>query len=385
MAIDFGVFDAIFMVDEGTVSKPKQHRSCHFKGTKGGEWKHGAELIADMVMGNKTLQDDDLQKELFDWILTDEKNMFRNKQTQELVFALAAKRGNVAYAAKKGEKLNCILDSVANNEFDHPVDGLRSSKFRHTKILLVTLTFSHQRYTAEEAWALLRSTPLEDIDFECGALNKFGANISSIFGSNGKLTCKEADSKGYPAPHVIIVLDRPVIVKKHNDKDGTVSWRLANDHILRRVGKDEISRRMSREDVERATRNNPIWTHGLMDIKGIIKQDRFGKFSNGFTYVFKYLIKTVSFDRYPELKDLARISDSGNKSLRTMMYTHLGNKCFRTRDIVFGKAFKDRIGLSSNTEPKSEIQWERVKTIPAWLADKIQEIKSRNYSVSYPP
>lgn len=98
-------------------------------------------------------------------------------------------------------------------------------------------------------------------------LNKFGANISSIFGPNGKLTCKEADSSGYPAPHVIIILDRPVLVKRHNDKDGTISWRLTNDHVLRRVGKDERSRRRSRDDVEVATQENPIWTHGLMDIK----------------------------------------------------------------------------------------------------------------------
>lgn len=361
------------MVSEEANNETKKPRNHYrFKGKKGGEWKYGADLIADLIFGNRTLQDEELQKELLDWMLTDEKNMFRNKQTQQLVFALVAKRGNAAYAAKKGERLNEIIDAISQREFDTAVPGLRDSKYRYTRMLLVTLTFSPTRYTTEQAWAMLRSTPLEDVDFECGALNRFGANISSIFGSNGKLTCKEANSKGYPAPHVIIVLDRPVLVKRHNDKDGTISWRLANDRVLRRVGKDDESRRRSREDVEAAIRENPIWTHGTMDIKGVIKNEKFGKFSNGFTYVFKYLIKTVSINRYPELSDADTIEDLDNKSTRTMLYTHLGNKCFRTRDIVFGKAFKDRVGLLRRTPSDEEPIWERIRTIPAWLADIIQ-------------
>lgn len=59
------------------------------------------------------------------------------------------------------------------------------------------------------------------------------------------------------------------------------------------------------------------WVNGH---QGVIKNDRFGKFSNGFTYVFKYLIKTISISRYPELSDTDTISDIGNKSTRTMLY-----------------------------------------------------------------
>ena len=353
------------------------------KGTKGGEWKYGADLIADLILGNRALRDDDIQRELLDWIMTDEVNVFRNRQNDQLVYALAAKRGNRAYAAKKGEILNQVIEAVSKHEFDMSVPGLRDSRFRLTKLLMVTLTFSRTRYTAEEAWSLLRSSPLEEIDFECGSLNKFGANISSIFGPNGKLTCKEADGSGYPAPHVIILLDKPVLVKRHNDKDGKISWRLANDHVLKRVGKDEASRKRSRENVEAATLDNPIWSHGTIDIKGIIKNERFGKFSNGFTYVFKYLIKTASIVRYPELADTDTINGLKDKSLRIMMYTHLGNKCFRTRDIVIGKAFKDRAGLltkqkpcdvSSDCSERPEPEWKRIRTMPKWVSDYIKSL-----------
>ena len=34
-----------------------------------------------------------------------------------------------------------------------------------------------------------------------------------------------------------------------------------------------------------------------------------------------------------------------DKGMRTMLFTHMGNKCFRTRDVSFGKGYKDRIGL----------------------------------------
>ncbi len=310
-----------------------------------------------------------MQKDLFDWILTDEKNVFRNKKTNELIFSLAAKRGNKAYTAKKNQKLNEILAAVADGQFDTPVPGMRSDNYRLTKVLLATLTFSHKRYTPEQAWGLLRASDLDDHKFEHGVLNKFGANISSTFGSNGKLTCKEASSNGYPAPHVIIVLDKPVLVKRHIGKDGETSWRIADKHILTRIGKDAASRARSRIDVEAAIENNPIWTYGTLDVKGIVKEDRFKKFSNGFTYVFKYLIKTISIDKYPELAEQDTINESKNPSLRTMMFTHMGNKCFRTRDIVFGKAFKDRIGLLPEDKEEVESEWERIKTMPAWLAD----------------
>lgn len=357
-----------------------------FKGKRGGRWEHGTELIEDLVSGKRTLHDDDLQREHLDWTLTDDVNVFRNKKTGLRVYALAAKRGNCAYAAKKGETLNDVINAMSTKEFDFPDTELPASRYRWTQLLLVTLTFSHTRHTMEEAWAMLRSSPPEGTDIEYGILNKFGANISKIFGPNGKIACKESDSSGYPSPHIIILLDRPVLVKRHVGKDGKVSWRLVNDRILKRVGKDDASRKRSMNDVENATLENPIWSYGTMDIKGIIKSERFGRFRSGFTYVFKYLVKTASVSRYEELATVDTIRDIKDKSLRTMMFTHFGNKCFRTRDVVIGKAFKDRVGIlpksktfgrsegSENSEcnEDSGSEWERERTIPKWVADLIQ-------------
>ncbi|MDO5862255.1 MAG: hypothetical protein Q4Q58_05640 [Thermoplasmata archaeon] len=345
----------------------------HFKGKAGGEWHHGAELIVKLIEKQITLGDDELQKEFIDWLLTDDKNVFKNKETGEVRFALAAKRGNPAYASKKNGTLDELIEAMSSKEFDYAPPGYRDDLYRMTRVLFFTLTFSHERYTAEQAWGALRSTCPEGSDFEHGVLNKFGANISKIFGTNGKLTCKEADSSGYPAPHVLVILDRPVLVRRHTSQDGTVTWRLANDRILKRLGKDKASRSKSFKDVEAATLENPVWKHGMMDVQGIIKETGFGKFANSFTYLFKYLIKTISVSKYPELADIGTIKESKNKSLRTMVYTHFGNKCFRTRDIVFGKAFKERLGLLKESEPvKPPSVWERILTIPAWFADEIE-------------
>ena len=49
--------------------------------------------------------------------------------------------------------------------------------------------------------------------------------------------------------------------------------------------------------------------------------------------------------------------------MRTMLFTHMGNKCFRTRDVSFGKGFKDRIGLLPEPMTKEASPWKRVKTI----------------------
>ena len=42
---------------------------------------------------------------------------------------------------------------------------------------------------------------------------------------------------------------------------------------------------------------------------------------------------------------------------------NLGNKCFRTRDVSFGKGFKDRIGMLPEEKPSEATKWKRVRTV----------------------
>ena len=67
-----------------------------------GDWSYVQnQLMLDLVDGRKSLRDVQLQSEFLDWIETPDYNKFRNLETNEVVYAQVAKRGNVAYAARK--------------------------------------------------------------------------------------------------------------------------------------------------------------------------------------------------------------------------------------------------------------------------------------------
>ena len=259
-----------------------------------------------------------------------------------------------------------MIRLLNDGNFDYPVGS--TGQYRMTRVLFITVTFDEKQYTKEAAWASLRSTPIEDTEYTYGIINKFDANLSKIFGKHGKLVCKEAQENGYPAPHMLLILDRFIRVKLHKGPNG-YSWRIDDPKILRRLGKDSQSRRLAFKDHEKAIRTNPIWKHGFYDVQGIVKGTELKKHKNAFTYLFKYLIKCLDVEKYPELKNMKAFDDSENKGLKTILYTHLGNKCFRTRDISFGKGFKERLGLlpPDNNGDKSDPTWKRIKTIPEFI------------------
>ena len=92
-----------------------------------------------------------------------------------------------------------ISEAMSGIVFDEPVPGFRN--LRRSRLLFVTLTFDPRKFTAEEAWASLKSTRPEGMDDIYNMINGFAANISKIFGTNGKLVSKEAQANGYPASH----------------------------------------------------------------------------------------------------------------------------------------------------------------------------------------
>ena len=328
----------------------------------GGDWPFEPnDLIRDLVAGRMTLDDPYLQAVLLDWIESEDRNVFLNQDTGEFVYALSAKRGNKVYATRKSKKRNEIEAALDGKEFDVPVKGFRNR--RYTRLLLTTVNFDREQYTAEEAWAALRSTPTEGADYEYNVLNNLNSNISKIFGKHGTLVSKEAQSSGYPAPHLIFLLDEPVMVERHTGKGGSVSWRLCDARILNRIGKGPLMRKLCRTDYRKAISMNPIWKHGFIDFEGIVKGDGSKSGRDTVSYAFKYLVKCLTEDGKSSIKNLPDISSVKDKGLRTMLFTHLGNKCFRTRDVSFGKGFKDRIGLLPEPTTEEKSPWKRVKTI----------------------
>jgi hypothetical protein len=108
---------------------------------------------------------------------------------------------------------------------------------------------------------------------------------------------------------------------------------------------------------------NPIWKYGFIDFEGIVREEGSKSGRGTVAYAFKYLVKCLIEDGYSKIADLPDIKSAKDPGVRTMLYTHLGNKCFRTRDISFGKGFKDRLGILPDEKSSEETVWKRIRTI----------------------
>ena len=298
-----------------------------------------------------------------------------NLETGETIYAQSAKRGDVVYATRKTKKRDAVKNAIEGKIFDYPVKGFRNR--RMTRLLLCTVNFDRSKFTCEEAWAALRSTPIEGLDYTFNVINKLNANISKIFGKHGTLTSKEAQSSGYPAPHMIFILDEPVMVERHVGKDNKVSWRLCDQKILNRVGKGSIMRRLARTDYRMAIKKNPIWKYGFIDFEGIVSEEGSRSGKDAITYPFKYLVKCLTQDGKNSIKDVPDINLVKDKDKRTMLFTHLGNKCFRTRDVSFGKGFKDRIGMLPEAKKEGPSEWKRIRTLTGYEYNFISAVNEQ--------
>ena len=316
--------------------------------------------MADLTSGKKSLLGADLQSAFLDCLESEDYNVFLNTESGEKIYALSCKRGNVVYATRKTIKKNELLKAAEGRAFDWPVPGFRNR--RMTRLLFVTLSFDHEQFSMEEAWAALRAKPIEGRDCKYNVINSLDANFRKIFGPHGKLVCKEAQKSGYPAPHMILLLDNPVMVEQVSTREG-MSWRICNQRILNRIGKGPLMRKLSFKDHRKAISMNPIWKHGFIDVKGIVKLESEGRRRNALTYPFKYLTKCLIEDNDSKISAIKTINEISDKDLRTTLFTHLGNKCFRTRDISFGKGFKDRIGLLPEESVSEGSCWKHMSLI----------------------
>jgi len=368
-SVDFSPVEDSAEASPESPVKPRKYRTDN-----GGCWPYDPEqLMRDALAGKVKLTDEELQSVFFDWMSSIDYNLFRNTETGDDYYAMCCKRGNVVYATRKTNKEKEIREALEGKEFDYPVEGC--GRRRMTRFLLVTLNFDRERFTAEEAWASLRSTPIEGTDYIYNVINKFNANISKIFGPHGTLVCKEGQSSGYPAPHLIFLLDEPVMVEYH-ETHGKGSWRICDSAILERIGKGPKLRRLAFKDHRKAIQFNPIWKYGFCDFEGIVTSGSSERRNNPISYVFKYLTKCLTDPEDSKIAKYKSINEIEDKALRTAMFTHLANKCFGTRDITFGKGFKERLEMLPAAKPVSS-PWKRIRTLTDSEHDLILELKER--------
>ena len=308
-----------------------------------GKWNYDSKWLHNaLVNGDMKLSDETLQRDFLEYINTPSYMEMVNSETAEWIYIPVPKRGDKRYAIKKGKMTKGIADAMSRISFDEPVPGFRN--LRRTRMLFTTLAFDHGSFTAEKAWASLKSTRPEGSDNLYNVINGFDANLSKIFGTHGKLTSKEGQGGFYPAPHLLVILDKFVTVQRKKVR-GTVRWYPVDEEILKRLGKDLESRKLSKKDYKAAIENNPIWKHGFFDIEGVVSDQKFKGRNSVISYITKYLCKCLTNSRADALSSLESITDSKDHSQKIALTTHYCNKCFNNRDITYGKGFKECIGL----------------------------------------
>lgn len=352
-----------------------------------GRWFDPRWLYESLIRQESLIADDWLQMAFLDYMEKLVRAEFYNRDTHEFYYPPVAKRGNLQYAIKKGAARDEIIEAMSRIQFDEPVPGFRN--LRRTRLLFVTLTFDPRKFTPEGAWAALKSTRPEDMENLFNLINGFASNISKIFGTNGKLVSKEAQANGYPAPHLLIVLDTPVLVRRKKVKDDIIKWYIEDPAILKRLGKDEESRKMAREDYRAAIDSNPVWKHGFFDIEGVVSGQSFNGRKNVCAYLFKYISKCLTKDNCHSTSSLRTIKECKDHKLLVTLYTHMCNKCFRNRDITYGMGFKQRIGMlleKQESEEKEPSPWTYLGTVDeSVFQDRVLEVRRGRLTDDDPP
>lgn len=268
-------------------------------------WAYDNPEIRDLLhKGLIHLDEKDMIKTFLEWKDEDCFLSFFNEDTGEVFETLSPKRGNPTYAKNKRKKAWEINQGLKKLDLDYPVPHARDV-VRDTHLLLVTLTFDQRAITKDGAWHLLTS--------KGQAFNRFSANLSKIFGTKASWKIKEGTGSGYPAPHVLVMLDRPVRAFRYKK-----TWRIQSGKALDRLRK--------------------AWPYGFIDVLAVISS-KVGKYGVVY-YLMKYLTKSISFSYR---NDNSFASEQWEKE-KAAIKTHVWNKVFKCRDVL-SKAFKQRLNV----------------------------------------
>lgn len=204
--------------------------------------------------------------------------------TGDVIRRLAPKLGNMAYARKKRSIVHDLDRAFEGLTFDQDVFGNDVHKDCH--LFLLTLTYDHKG-TIEEAWAnltnevkkakILIQRELErDINPGRTRTVKGRSNPSWERVHLRTFMVKEGQKSGWPAPHMLLILDRPIrCVKYHARKD--TRYIIQNSSLWRAV--------------------KNCWKNGNSDIHAIVSDSNIR--ASPCRYVAKYLTKAVDATQDP--------------------------------------------------------------------------------------
>jgi len=268
-----------------------------------------------------------IKEQYLEYVSNDSYSILHNPIEDKYIYPLSPKRGNKAYAYKQRKKYKPLIDAFSERSFSSAVGNRKT--MHCTSALLITFTYDRKQWTVTDAWRSI--TPV---------VNQFKAYLTKELGiTYGSFLSKEGTKDGYPAPHLILLLDNTVPAFKHNGK-----WRVQSFELVTKL-KDAWAR----------------YSRGsYCDIQAII-DGKIGK-RNALGYILKYATKTVSLD--PDKPD------------DTAIYTNAFQKLFNLRNIV-SKDFKKRIDCKP-THTRLDIISNELKLLNKQRDKLINEIREHS-------
>lgn len=218
-------------------------------------------------------------------------NTFVNLANGEKRRSLAPKRGNPAYARKQRKKIKSIISDMSGLKWEVPRPG--RGTHLGCMMFLVTFTYDHNKVTAPEAWKNMS----KDI-----ASTKIQIKRALKADHIRTFLVKEGTHSDYPAPHMLVIVDRPVECVRYSGKHGP---------------KFIIASRQQNEKVKRT------WKNGFLDIQAV-KNAKVGK-ASAVAYLGKYLVKAVD------------VQDKNSVAFRTMAWL----KHYNLRTMHISSGFKE--------------------------------------------
>jgi len=314
-------------------------------------WKYDDKRLHDaIVAGCHVVKEDDLVKSFFDWHEIESITTMINPQGENVTFQ-APRRGNYSFARKKKKLMNWIEDGLKGLKLWWPAGG-RSVMF-YTHILMITLTHKRSGDPREkqEAW-----------QNETDEIRKWRSKVARALGvSIASITVKEGTENGFPASHVLLMLDKPVLVFRHVGQKGKITYRLQNNTVLGKLKR--------------------FWPHGFVDVEGVAS-----KSEEPIKYVLKYMTKGLSkncIDKYRK-----EGLDGLKKHEITFVKTHSYQKLFRLRPVHISSQFKARLNSSGRLDsngPQSQHGLWRYSTTEYMSYDKYWSMRQESYLSANPP
>jgi len=280
-------------------------------------WPYDDDWMRDAVNNQlHIVNEDKLLTQFVDWHGIQSMTRLKDLTTGEVVEFQAPKRGNHAFARKKRRQFQAINKGLDGMEWYSQIEG-RGIMFR-THLIFLTLTYKRGDLPLDKQTSWQYCTK-EVAKFRYKLSRLLRCGIASI-------TVKEGTRDGYPAPHIMVVLNTPVTVKRHVNGEGMVTYRLQNGKLLGRL--------------------RGFWSHGFIDVQGVASG------SKPIEYVSKYMTKGFSQSAIERYKEGGAAGLSKNELV--FLKTHAWQKVFRLRAVHVSVHFKNLLNRLDSTVHQSQ-------------------------------